>query len=142
VGALSATDRFLTRTVVGNLFVLTGGALLPMLLSLYDIPEPWIWKTSALLFGLPMLAILLTFPHRRVAATGHAPPRVILVVFVGLGSLALAAMIAAVFALPEYRAAAYITAITINFFTLAFAFVVALEVILREPIDRKPNGAF
>jgi hypothetical protein len=36
-----------------------------------------------------------------------------------------------------YKAAAYATALTVNFFAVAFAFVIALEVILREPTDDK-----
>lgn len=35
----------------------------------------------------------------------------------------------------SYAAAAYITALLVGFFTLAFAFVVALEVILQQPAE-------
>lgn len=137
-GRLSSLDRFLAKTTVGNATMLTGGALLPPLLSLFDIPEAWIWKASALIFGLPMLALLLTFPKRRMAATGKPPPRSILAIFVGLGSASLIAMIGFVFAKSEHTAAAYIAAVTVNFFTLAFAFVIALDVILQQPTDTVP----
>jgi hypothetical protein len=39
---LSALDRFLTRTIVGHFFWIAAGALFPPVLSLYDIPEPWV----------------------------------------------------------------------------------------------------
>jgi len=132
---LSDLDRFLTRTTIGNALVLTGGALLPMLLNLYEVPEMWLWKASALIFGLPMVALLLTFPRRRAAATGKPPPPLVLVMFVGLGSLALIAMIVDVLGNFGHQAAAYITALTVNFFTLAAAFVIAIEVILRQPSE-------
>jgi hypothetical protein len=129
---LSALDRFLARTVVGHFFWMAGGALFPPLLSLYDISEPLVWKVSALAFGLPMLALLLTFPRRRLAATGQAAPPIILAIFVGLGSVSLVAMIGYVFGNLAHPAAAYVSALTINFLTHAFAFVIALEVILRQ----------
>lgn len=137
-GRLSSIDRFLAKTTVGHATMLTGGALLPPLLSLFEIPEASIWKASALIFGLPMLALLLTFPKRRMAATGKAPPKLILAVFVGLGSATLIAMVVFVFTKTEHTAAAYIAALTVNFFTLAFAFVIALDVILQQSTDTVP----
>lgn len=134
---LSSLDRFLTRTVVGHLFVLAAGALLPALLALYELPDAWIWKASAMIFGLPYLILLLTFPRRRRAATGKPTPQIVLATFVGLGSISLIAMVGYVLGGFAYKAAAYATALTINFFALAFAFVIALEVILREPTDDK-----
>jgi hypothetical protein len=129
---LSALDRFLTRTVVGHLMVLTAGALLPPLLQLYAMPEAWVWKASAILFGIPYLTLLLTFSRRRIAATGSKPPRLVSLVFIGLGSASLAVMIVWVLTDLAQPAAAYVTALTLNFFTMALAFVVALEVILRQ----------
>ena len=129
---LSALDRFLARTVVGHFSWTAASALFPSILSLYDLPEPWIWKVSALLFGLPLLALLLSFQHRRFAATGkHAPP-IVTAVFVGVGSLSIVAMIAYIFGNFEHPAAAYATALTVIFLTHAFAFVIALEVILSQ----------
>lgn len=132
---LSSLDRFLTRTVVGHLFLMAAGALIPPLLGLYDIPEPWIWKASALLFGLPMLALLLTYARRRVAATGKPPPPVIMASLVWTGSVSLLAILVYVFGNFEHQPAAYLTALTVNFFTHAFAFVIALEVILGQPTE-------
>ena len=62
---LSVLDRYLARTVFVHLFALTAAALLPPLLSLYDIPESAVWKIAAAIFGLPMLLLLLTYPQRR-----------------------------------------------------------------------------
>jgi hypothetical protein len=131
-GSLSALDRFLTRTLVGHLTLLAAGALLPAVLALYDLAETWVWKVSALLFGLPMLALLLTYRHRRLAVTGKRAPPIVMVVFVGVASLSILAMIGYVLGNFEHPAAAYASALTVNFITIALAFIMALEVILSE----------
>ena len=137
---LSALDRFLARTIVGHFFWLSAGAIFPAVFALYDLPEPWVWKASSLLFGLPMLALLLTYQRRRIAATGKAAPPVIIVVFIGVGSLSLAAMIGYVFGGFAHPAAAYASAITINFVTHGFAVVTALEVILSQQSGAMRKG--
>src|SRR5580700_7873093 len=90
---LSMLDRFLAKTVMTHIFVLTAGALLPALLALYDIPEEWIWRDSAVLFALPMLAFQLTYTHRRRNAIGEPPPLPIRTVFVKLGAVVTLAML-------------------------------------------------
>jgi len=129
---LSALDRFLTRTVVGHFFWLAAGATFPSLLALYGLSAPSVWKIAALLFGVPMLALLVTFSRRRLVATGMKVPPRILVIMIGLGSLAVAAMIVAIFANFAHPAAAYATAITVNLTAHVYAFVTALEVILQQ----------
>jgi hypothetical protein len=131
-GGLSPLDRFFARTVVGHFFWLAAGAIFPPLLALYDLSEPMVWKASALLFGLPMLALLLSFPHRRRAATGQPVPQRILIVMVVAGALSVAAMIAMVLTNVAVPSAVYATAIVINFLTHVFAFITALEVILQQ----------
>jgi hypothetical protein len=79
-----------------------------------------------------MLWLLLTYQRRRIAATGKAAPPRIVIIFIGLGSLSLLAMIGYVFANLAYPAAAYASAITINFVTHGYAVVTALEVILSQ----------
>lgn len=137
-GALSPLDRFFARTVVGHFFWLAAGAIFPPLLALYDLSEPVLWKASALLFGLPMLAILLSFPHRRRAATGLPVPLRILIVMVGGGALAVAAMMALVLTGFPHPEAAFATAIFVNLLTHVFAFITALEVILMQQPKASP----
>ena len=132
---LSLLDRYLARTVLTHLFVLTAGALLPPLLALYDVPEGWVWRGSALLFGLPLLFLLLTYPRRRRRAIGTSPPPAVFAVFVVFGSAVLVAMLAYVCAGLKFSEAAYVSALIVNFFTLAFAFVTALDVIMQQPME-------
>jgi hypothetical protein len=132
---LSLLDRYLARTVMTHIFVLAAGALLPTLFALYDIQEKWIWQGSAVLFALPILFLQVTYPRRRRKVIGQGPPPAIFAVFVVVGAAVTLAMLGYVLAGLPYSAGAYITALTIDFFTVVFAFVVALEVILQQPID-------
>jgi len=132
---LSLLDRFLAKTVMTHVFVLTAAALLPAIFALCDIREEWIWRNSAVLFALPMLSLQVTYPHRRRKVIGEGPPPPILAVFVVFGAAVTLAMLAYVLEGLPHSAAAYIAALTIDFFTVAFAFLVALDVILQQPTE-------
>jgi hypothetical protein len=132
---LSLLDRYLAKTVMTYIFILTAGALLPALFALYDIQEKWIWRGSAVLFGLPMLSLQVTYPRRRRKVVGEAPPPEIFAVLVVLGSAATLAMLGYVLAGLQYSDAAYITALTIDFFTVVFGFMIALDVIMQQPME-------
>jgi hypothetical protein len=132
---LSLLDRYLAKTVMTYIFVLTAAALLPALLALYDVPEKLIWRVSAVLFALPMLTLQITYPRRRRTVIGQGPPPAILAVFVVFGSAVTLAMLGYVLADLRYSAAAYITALTIDFFTVIFGFVTALDVIMQQPTE-------
>ena len=132
---LSLLDRYLAKTVMTHIFVLTAGALLPALFALYDIQEVWIWRGSGVLFALPMLSLQVTYPRRRRKIVGKGPPLPIFAVFVVFGSAVTLAMLGYILADIRYGAAAYITALTIDFFTVTFAFLVAADVIMQQPIE-------
>src|ERR1700722_13745921 len=83
---LSLLDRYLAKTVMTYIFVLTAAALLPALLALYDSQEKWIWRASGVLFAVPMLSLQVTYPRRRRKVVGRGPPPAILAVFVFFGS--------------------------------------------------------
>jgi lysylphosphatidylglycerol synthetase-like protein (DUF2156 family) len=132
---LSLLDRFIAKTVMTYIFVLTAAALLPALLGLYDVQEEWIWRGSSVLFALPMLSLQVTYPLRRRRVVREGPPPAIFAVFVVFGSAVTVAMLGYVLAGLKYSAAAYITALTVDFFTVVFGFVTALDVIMQQPTD-------
>jgi hypothetical protein len=132
---LSLLDRYLAKTVMMHIFVLTAAALLPALFALYDLQEKWIWRDSAVLFALPMLYLQVTYPYRRRKVVGSGPPPAIFAVLVVFGSAVTLAMLGCVLDGLPHSAAAYITGLTIDFFTVVFAFVVALDVIMQQPMD-------
>jgi len=138
---LSLLDTFLAKTVMTHVFVLTAGALLPAILALYDTQEKWIWRDAGVLFAVPMLLLQTTYPLRRRKVVGAGPPPAIFAVFVIVGSAATLAMLGYVLAGLQYSAAVYVTALTIDFFTVAFAFLVALEVILQQPVGASDRPA-
>jgi hypothetical protein len=82
-----------------------------------------------------MLYLQVTYPRRRRELVGEGPPPAIFAVFVVLGSAVTLAMLGYVLDGLEYSAAAYITALTIDFFTVIFGFVIALDVIMQQPMD-------
>jgi hypothetical protein len=132
---LSLLDRYLAKTVMTFIFVLTAGALLPALFELFDVQETSIWRSSALLFAVPMLFLQVTYPSRRRKVVGKGPPPSIFAVLVVFGSVVTLAMLCYVLAGFQNSSAAYVTALTIDFFTVVFGFVVALDVILQQPMD-------
>ena len=132
---LSLLDRYLAKTVMTYIFVLAAGALLPPILALYGIEEPWVWRSAAVIFAAPMLSLQVTYPHRRRKRVGDGPPPAIFAVFVVVGSVVTLAMLGYVLAGLQYSAAAYITALTVDFFTVIFGFLVALDVIMEQPME-------
>ena len=130
---LSLLDRFIAKTVMTHIFVLAAAALLPALFALFDTPETWIWRGSVVLFALPMLCLQVSYPYRRRKLLGKWPPFPILAVFVVFGAAVTLATLGYVLAGMQYSAAAYITGLTIDFFTVVFSFVVALDVIMQQP---------
>ena len=131
----SLLEAYLAKTALIQIFTLSGGALLPPILGLYDVSESWLWRIAAACFGIPMLALLLTYPHRRRKAVGTGTSPAVFAVFVVLGSATIAGMLIYIIGGFEYQAAAFVTTLTVNFFTAAFAFVTGLELIMRQPVD-------
>ena len=56
-------------------------------------------------------------------------------VFVAFGAAVTLAMLGYVLSGLEYSAAAYITALTMDFFTVIFAYLIALDVIMQQPLE-------
>src|SRR5580698_7665034 len=132
---LSLLDRYLAKTVMTYMFVLMAGALLPALLALFNVQESWIWRISGVLFALPMLSLQVTYPYRRRKVVGKGPPLAIYAVFVVVGSVVTLVMLVYILGNFYYAAAAYITALTLDFFTVVFGFVNALDIIMQQPTD-------
>jgi hypothetical protein len=82
-----------------------------------------------------MLSLQVTYPRRRRKATGKGPPPSVFAVLVVLGSATTLAMLVYVLAGLQHTAAAYITALTIDFFTVIFGFLIALDVIMQQPME-------
>jgi hypothetical protein len=132
---LSLLDRFIVRNVMTYAFVLTAAALLPALLALFDMEESWLWRVSGMLFALPMLALQVSYPRRRRKIVGSPPPLPIFAVFVLLGSVTTAAMLIYLLLDIRYAPGVYITALTVDFFTVVYGFLNALDIIMQQPAE-------
>jgi lysylphosphatidylglycerol synthetase-like protein (DUF2156 family) len=82
-----------------------------------------------------MFFLQVTYPYRRRKVIGTGAPAPIMAVFVVLGAVVTLAMLVYVLADLQYSAAAYITALTIDFFTVIFGFVIALDMIMQQPLE-------
>jgi hypothetical protein len=78
---------------------------------------------------------------RRRKVVGKGPPPAVFAVFVVFGSAVTLAMLGYLLEGVQYGAAAYITGLTVDFFTVAFAFVIALDVIMQEPMEVSERSA-
>jgi hypothetical protein len=132
---ISALDRYIAKTVMTYVFVLAAASLLPALFALFEMDEKQIWLWSGVLFAVPMLALQVTYPMRRRKAVGTLPPPAILAVFVVFGSTVTLGMLVYVLVAVQYSAAVYITAVAVDFFTVVFGFVNALDIIMQQPTD-------
>jgi hypothetical protein len=132
---LSLLDRYLAKTVMTYIFVLMAAALLPPVLALYDLRDASIWRDAALCFAVPMLALQVTYPQRRRRMVGSGPPPAVFWVFVVLGSAVTLAMLGYVLAGLPHGDAAYITALAIDFLTVIFGYLNALDVIMQQPLE-------
>jgi hypothetical protein len=88
-----------------------------------------------MLFAAPMFSLQVTYPRRRLKVVGKEPPPAVYAVLVVLGSVVTLTMLGYVLGGLQYSAAAYITALTIDFFTVVFGFVIALDVVMQQPMD-------
>ncbi len=68
---------------------------------------------------------------------GEGAPLPIMAVFVLLGSAVTLAMLVYILVGVRYSAAVYISALTIDFFTVIFGFVNALDIIMQQPADNR-----
>ena len=132
---LSLLDRFIVRNIMTYVFVLTAAALLPALLAFFDVSEASLWRISGVLFALPMLAIQTTYSVRRRKLVGEGAPFPIMAVFVVLGSAVTLAMLIYLLVSVQYGPAVYVTALTIDFFTVIYGFVNALDIIMQQPTE-------
>jgi len=128
---LSRFDALLAHIYMELGMIVTGGSMLPPLLIIWDLPQIMVWRLSSAVAALPALLFVLTYPSRRRAATSGQTPLYLWVsssmyLLIGLSFLANAA--------GFFREAAprvFATAITAMFFVSAWAFLQALNVILR-----------
>jgi hypothetical protein len=89
-GEMSKLDILITRTFIQVGFLVAAGAMVPGLLTQFQLPENSIWRLSSAVTAPPVLLFALTYPARRKAAAGVPTPKLIwidVLVILGLGLL-------------------------------------------------------
>jgi hypothetical protein len=89
-GEVSKLDTLITRIFIQLGFIVAGGALLPSLLSLFQLPHDLIWRLSSVATATPAFLFAVTYQARRRAASGVGTP---IVVWIDVLVLALAAVV-------------------------------------------------
>ena len=100
-GQMTKFDSFVARTWVHLGFMITFGAILPPLLTLFETPPPLVWRASSGLIAVILGCWTATFPRRRHATNRSRLPLQVIsfvvamwVVAVALGGSAVAAPVA------------------------------------------------
>jgi hypothetical protein len=89
-GEMSKLDIFITRTFIQVGFLVAAGAMLPGLLTQFEVPGRSTWRLSSAVTAVPVLLFACTYPARRKAASGARTPVLIWIdalVILGFGIL-------------------------------------------------------
>jgi hypothetical protein len=140
-GEMSRLDVLVTRIFIQLGFIVAAGAMLPPLLALFSLPPGLVWRVSSFAAALPSCLFAVTYPSRRRAASGVRTPFVIWIdVFILLGAALVLACNAVGVGFPP-GAGPFATALTAILFLSGWAYLQALNILLRPHIDRLKNGA-
>jgi len=135
-GEMSRLEILITRIFIQLGFMVTAGAMLPPLMSLFDLPHPLIWRIASLAAAIPSFLFAVTYPARRRAASGVATPFVIwldiIVLLAAVGVLILNCAGIGITPGPGPFAAA----LTVILFVSGFAYLQALRLLLRHHSGR------
>ena len=132
--ALTRYEGYFVLSFIQPGLIVTGGSLLPSVLSLYGIAAQTVWRASSIVVAIPILIFVATLPGRRRAATSGAPiPRYVQVLAllqfaIAVYLIAVAAGVATATGIGPYAAS-----LTALLFTTVAAYVIALGVALAQP---------
>jgi uncharacterized membrane protein YhaH (DUF805 family) len=136
-GRMTPYDAFFTLSFVQAGFIVAMGALLPPLLALYALGEETVWRISSAIAAALILAFVAAFPARRRRAAGSSAP---IYVWILLAMQALAGLELASGAIGKPlgpQPASFAAAMTAMLVTSGIAFLAALSLVFREPIERR-----
>ena len=112
---------------------MTAGALLPLLLALYGLLQPTVWRASSIIMAIPIFVFVVTLPGRRRAASHQKIPIYIWTLLL-LQLLTVPYLLMNAIGKPvEPGVAPYAAAMSGILFTSAIGYLVALAAWLREP---------
>lgn len=123
-------------TFIQSGFIVTAGSLLPLLLALYGLLQPTVWRVCSIIMAIPIFVFVVTLPGRRRAASHQEMPMYIWILLL-LQLLTVPYLLMNALGKPmESGIAPYATAMSGILFTSGIAYVLALAAALREPGSR------
>jgi hypothetical protein len=140
-GEMSRLDILITRIFIQLGFIVAAGAVLPPLLMLFSLPPSLTWRISSIAAAVPSLLFAVTYPSRRHAASGVRTPIVIWIDVLILLAAALILIWNAVGVGFEPSAGPFAAALTAILFLSGWAYLQALNILLRPHIDRLSRGS-
>jgi hypothetical protein len=131
-GQMSRLDVLITRIFIQLGFMVAAGSMLPPLLTLFDISELHIWRTSSLVIAVPSSIFACTYPWRRRVASGVSTP---IGVWIDVWIMVLLSLLLygnAADAFVPREAGAFAAALTGILFVAGWAYLQALNTLLRH----------
>jgi hypothetical protein len=135
-GEMSRLDVLTTRIFIQLGFIVAAGAMIPALLSLFQLPSTTLWRASSAAAAVPSFLFAVTYPWRRRKASGVGTPIAIwidvLILLFAVGVLGCNASGLGF----EPSAGPFAGALTAILFLSGWAYLQALNTLLRPHISR------
>ncbi len=129
-GRLTHYDSYFVLSFMQAGFIVSAGALVPMLLILFGVPEAVALRAASAITAIPIALFVATVPGRRRAATGVPVPAFVRILL-ALQALAGASLLLSALGTPPVpRVGLYAAALTTMLVTSGIAFLLALHVML------------
>ena len=126
-------ESYFMLTFILSGFIVTAGSLLPLLLALYGLLQPTVWRVSSIIMAIPIFVFVVTLPGRRRAASQQEIPMYIWILLL-LQLLTVPYLLMNAIGKPVGPGVApYAAAMSGILFTSAIGYLLALAGWLREP---------
>jgi hypothetical protein len=132
-GATTRYDSYFLLAFMQVGFIVAGGSMLPPLLALFGLAEGVVWRVSSVVAAVPILLFVATVPRRRRAAVGGPAPFFVRLLLALQLMMALYLLVNAAGVRVVPSAANYAAMMAGMLFTSGIAYLLALDIALREP---------
>ncbi len=136
-GRLTHYDSYFVLTFMQAGFVVSAGALVPLLLALLGLSEGAALRAASALTAIPICVFVATVPGRRRVATGGPTPTFVRILLALQGLAGVSLLLAALGTPPVTEVGLYAAALTTMLVTSGIAFLLALHVMLPG-LSNKP----
>ncbi len=126
-------ESYFMMTFILSGFIVTAGSLLPLLLALYGLLQPTVWRLSSIIMAIPIFVFVVTLPGRRRAASQQEIPMYIWILLLLQLFTVLYLLMNAIGKPVEPGIAPYAAAMSGILFTSAIGYLLALARWLRDP---------